>query len=65
MRPFHSFLTAESVSNSGKKVYFSTLHEIWMLFVSPANPPPPTPLAKRRPTANGATGGKTRIKIEE
>lgn len=39
MRPFHSFLRSESVSNSGGKgLFFLTVHEIWMLFISPANP---------------------------
>lgn len=40
MRPFHSVLRTEPVSNPRRDFFsfFLIVHEIWMLFISPANP---------------------------
>lgn len=39
MRPFHSVLRTEPVSNPRRIFFFfGMVHEIWMLFISPANP---------------------------
>lgn len=62
MRPFHSFLRSEAVSNSGKRFIFHWFMKYGCCLFHLLTP---TSLVRPRPSTNGITGWKNRNKNRE